>query len=76
MFIINIYYSACPRANEVYDFCGDNGCRPTCAIQDVTGCVPTCNTLACVCRTGYVRNANGLCVTPDLCRKYVLKYKL
>lgn len=60
--------------NEVLSPCGNDGCRPTCARRDTTGCVPICSGPACVCATGFVRNSFGTCVTRDQCREYLKSY--
>ncbi|XP_077288665.1 zonadhesin-like [Arctopsyche grandis] len=58
---------SCPGPNEMYSECGDDGCQPTCTRQDVSGCMSTCGTPACVCQSGYVRDASGVCIQPPLC---------
>lgn len=54
--------------NEVYSGCGDNGCQKRCNRLDVTGCIPTCRTAACICANGYVKNTAGVCVAVSDCR--------
>ncbi|XP_077288568.1 zonadhesin-like [Arctopsyche grandis] len=57
----------CP-ANEVWSFCGNDGCQRMCSRLDVSGCTPVCGPSACVCASGFVRNsATGACVAPSTC---------
>ncbi|XP_075970402.1 uncharacterized protein LOC142972888 isoform X3 [Anticarsia gemmatalis] len=53
--------------NEVYDKCGNSGCRKwTCA--DPILCIDTFNCEGrCVCKDGYSRADNGTCIPEDQC---------
>lgn len=55
--------------NEVFSNCGQDGCRRTCNRLDVTNCIPVCTVPSCVCASGFVRNAQGVCVSPAACRE-------
>jgi hypothetical protein len=56
--------------NEVYSTCG-SGCGDlTCKQPDSKNLVcPAVCKVGCFCGEGYVRDANGKCVTPDQCPK-------
>lgn len=61
----------CPNANEIFSTCGNDGCQRSCTRLDVTGCVPICSRSGCICAAGYVKNAMGLCVQANNCRKNI-----
>lgn len=61
----------CPNitctGNEVYSECGANGCQNTCDNPNLEQvcrgiCIP-----GCVCEEGFVRDANGICISQNLC---------
>ncbi|XP_022826198.1 IgGFc-binding protein-like [Spodoptera litura] len=60
----------CP-ANEHYIKCRLEVCIKTCShLRKAPPCpsiAPGCYQPACVCDTGYLRNANGICVHKDEC---------
>lgn len=55
--------------NEIYSGCGDDGCQPRCNRLDITGCIASCGTPACICEEGFVRNLDGVCIPVSDCRK-------
>lgn len=69
--------------NEYYSSCGDDGCQGSCPLieEDYKNrlqskkryqtCKPRCNPGACICKPGFVRNINGACIPPELCREYI-----
>ncbi|XP_077288590.1 zonadhesin-like [Arctopsyche grandis] len=64
---INCPPLTCTRNNEIFSFCGEDGCQRTCSKLNIGTCTPTCTTAGCICADGFVRNAAGACVLPSTC---------
>lgn len=60
--------------NEIYSGCGNDGCQRRCDRLDVTGCIPSCGTPACICEEGFVRDSIGTCIPISECRKLTSEY--
>lgn len=69
-------------SNEFYSPCGDDGCQPKCPKIEVMLrsklspvkhhtdiCRPECSSAACICKPGYIRDSEGHCIRPEMCRK-------
>lgn len=66
---------ACPD-NQIFSTCN---CQRTCARNDISVCLATCNTSGCICRPGFVLNENiGLCIPPlDCpCMLFLMYYRM
>ncbi|EAT35641.1 AAEL012194-PA [Aedes aegypti] len=57
------------RANQEYKECG-SACPPTCESikREPMMCIAQCKS-GWFCKSGYVRNAAGMCVKPSQCPK-------
>lgn len=58
------------KENEEYSECGP--CEKTCDERQplcTTGCVK-----GCFCVKGFVRDSNGKCIHPSLCREFKISY--
>ncbi|XP_017889438.1 chymotrypsin inhibitor-like [Ceratina calcarata] len=51
--------------NEEYKTCGVY-CEPTCYEPRPLKCITGCK-ITCQCETGYLRNGDGICITPENC---------
>lgn len=64
----------------MYSLCGEDGCQNSCPTSDATsmssvqllkdGCIPMCTTPSCICKEGFVRDSNNMCILESMCRKY------
>lgn len=61
----------CVKKYEVFSFCGDNSCEPTCLKTELIGCIPKCTTPGCVCAPGFIRNSSNECVLPSQCGQFI-----
>uniref|UniRef100_A0A0K0FEA5 TIL domain-containing protein n=1 Tax=Strongyloides venezuelensis TaxID=75913 RepID=A0A0K0FEA5_STRVS len=57
----------CKGENEIWNHCG-NRCEVTCKDENKI-CPYICEPGACVCKQGFLRNDDGVCVTKDKCPK-------
>lgn len=69
--------------NEYYSDCGDDACEPKCpesyfiskngsnVWKSLEDCTPTCVRGACICKPGFVRSPDGICIRPEDCGKYL-----
>ncbi|XP_077290901.1 zonadhesin-like [Arctopsyche grandis] len=66
----------CTGPNEMFSECGNNSCQKNCDTYDRKdiACRPSCNP-GCICKDGYIRNQQGVCVTPDQCENRKCKGK-
>ncbi|XP_077288640.1 mucin-6-like [Arctopsyche grandis] len=57
----------CSGKNEIFSYCGNDGCQPSCTRVNVTGCNPICSIPACICKPSFVRDHEEKCVSPTMC---------
>lgn len=74
--IFFFYISVCEsKENEVYYKCQLEACYTTCQHLKTPPPCPSiaagCFQPACICKGGFLRNAEGKCVPEDQCRKYL-----
>lgn len=65
---VNEKYESCPTSLCIPKTCDEAGYPLNCTINEYGA--PCAGKPGCVCKDGYLRDVEGMCIPSDQCRKY------